>query len=236
MSWWAALYDDWLADQLLVREVGEVEATARFLCERLRLRAGSRVLDQCCGIGSVAMPLAARGIRVVGVDQAEPYIARATREARERHLEATFVAADACQFVPPERVDAAFSWWTSFGYFDDDDANLTMLARAFDALVPGGAFALDTMNVPGVFRGFQRDVVHRRETPRGDVVLLRESTIDLASGRMLKRWTYFVDGRREVEHESSVRLYLPDAVVGMLRRAGFVDVELVGSLRGSPCL
>jgi SAM-dependent methyltransferase len=234
MSWWSALYDDWLADQLLVREVGEVEATVNFLCERLRLRAGSHVLDQCCGIGSVAIPLAARGIRVVGVDQAEPYIARATREAGERRLGARFFAADACHFVPPERVEGAFNWWTSFGYFEDDDANLAMLARAFDALVPGGCFALDTMNIPGVLRGFRRDVALRRETPRGEVLLLRESTIDLARGRLLKRWTYFMGHEKKVEHTSSVKLYMPDVVAGMLRRAGFADVEMLGSLDGEP--
>jgi SAM-dependent methyltransferase len=233
VNWWSALYDDWLADQLLVRQPGEVAATADFLCEYLRLRAGARVLDQCCGIGSVAFPLAARGMQVLGVDQAEPYIARATREAGERGLAARFVAADACHFVPPERVEGAFNWWTSFGYFDDDKANLAMLARAFDSLVPGGRFALDTMNVPGVLRGFQRDVVLRRDTPRGEVLLLRESTIDLARGRMLKRWTYFL-GHEKVEHASSVALYMPDVVAGMLRRAGFVDVEMLGSLEGDP--
>jgi SAM-dependent methyltransferase len=234
MTWWSELYDDWLADQLLVRDAGEVEATVDFLIDRLRLARGSRVLDQCCGIGSVALPLAARGVRVLGVDQAEAYVARAAREARERRLEAVFVAADACRFTPDEPVDAAFNWWTSFGYFDDDDANLAMLARAHAALAPGGHFALDTMNLPGVLRGFQRDVVSRRRTPRGEVLLLRETTIDLVAGRMLKKWTYYVGDRREVEHTSSVKMYMPDVVAGMLRRAGFVEVELVGSLRGEP--
>jgi SAM-dependent methyltransferase len=234
VSWWAALYDDFLAEQLLVREPGEVESTVAFLFDRLHLSAGSRVLDQCCGIGSVALPLAARGVRVVGVDQAEPYVARATREARERNLPAVFVAADACGFMPGEPVDAAFNWWTSFGYFEDDEANLAMLRRAFDALAPGGLFALDTMNVPGVLRGFQRDVVSRRRTPRGEVLLLRESTIDLAAGRLLKRWTYFSGDRRVVEHASSVKLYMPDVVASMLRRAGFAGVDLLGSLAGEP--
>jgi SAM-dependent methyltransferase len=234
MNWWGALYDDWLADQLLVRDPGEAEATVDFLCSRLGLDAGARVLDQCCGIGSIALALASRGMRVVGVDQAESYVSRAEREARVRGLKATFVAADACAFLPSERVDAAFNWWTSFGYFDDDDSNLAMLARACDALLPGGRFALDTMNVPGVLRSFQRDVVLRRETPRGEVLLLRESTLDLAGGRMLKRWTYLLGGERKVERTSSVRLYMPDAVARMLRRAGFDDVALVGSLAGEP--
>lgn len=234
VSWWSALYDDWLAEQLLVREPGEVESTVTFLSARLRLRPGARVLDQCCGIGSVALPLASAGMQVIGVDQAEAYIARAARDAQARGLDAAFVADDACRFVPPRAVDAAFNWWTSFGYFDDDETNLAMLARASDALVPGGRFALDTMNVPGVLRGFQREVRLRRQTPRGEVLLLRESTVDLVRGRLLKRWTYFVGGEQKVEHASSVKLYMPDVVAGMLRRAGFSEVEMVGSVAGEP--
>ncbi|HEX3772665.1 MAG TPA: methyltransferase domain-containing protein [Polyangiaceae bacterium] len=234
MSWWSALYDDWLAEQLLVRDPGEVASTLAFLGGRLGLERGMRVLDQCCGIGSVALPLAARGFQVVGVDQAEGYVARAAKDAQAQGLDATFVAADACRFVPSAPVHAAFNWWTSFGYFDDDDMNLAMLARARDALVPGGRFALDTMNVAGVLRGFQRDVALRRETPRGEVLLLRESRVDLESGRMIKRWTYFLGSEKKAEHPSSVKLYMPDVVAGMLRRAGFTDVEMFGGLSGEP--
>lgn len=232
MTWWSQLYDDWLAEQLLVREPGEVDATVAFLVERLALRRGTRVLDQCCGIGSVALALAAWGADVVGVDQARAYVERAAREARERGHCVEFVTADACRFVPSAPVDAAFNWWTSFGYFDDDGDNRAMLARAFDALAPGGRFALDTMNGPGVLRGFQRDVVLRRRTPQGDVVLLRESEMDLPRGRLLKRWTYYVDGAERVRRESSVRLYMPDAVAAMLASVGFVDVELLGGIAG----
>ena len=58
MSWWSSLYDDWLAEQLLVREPGEIDATLAFLVDRLRLAPGARVLDQCCGISSLTLPQA----------------------------------------------------------------------------------------------------------------------------------------------------------------------------------
>jgi SAM-dependent methyltransferase len=234
MTWWATLYDDLLADQLLVRDDHEVAGTVAFLTRVLDIRKGSRVFDQCCGTGSVAIPLAAAGARVVGVDQAASYIARGKEAATLCSLELELVAADARHFVPSERVDCAFNWWTSFGYSADDDENLAMLKRASDALVSGGRFALDTMNVPGVLRRFQRDIVVRRTTKRGEVVLLRETELHLARGIMAKRWTYYVDGRRESEHTSEMRLYMPDAIVRLLGRAGFVDVELVGSTDGEP--
>ncbi len=234
MNWWETLYDDWLADQLLARSEDDARPDVDFLVRRLDLGPGARVLDQCCGIGSLALPLAARGFDVVGVDQAAGYVARAQRDARARGLHLELVAADARAFVPRAPVNAAFNWWTSFGYADRDEDNVAMLARAFDALVPGGAFALDTMNVPGVLRSFQRDVAVRRTTPRGEVLLLRESSVDLARGVMLKRWTYHLDGKQVADHRSRVRLYMPDTIARMLASVGFEAIELLGSTEGEP--
>lgn len=233
-AWWEPLYDDLLADVLLVREPGEAEATVRFLVERLGLTPGARVFDQCCGIGGLSLPLAARGFRVVGVDQSAAYIERGLREAREAGLQVELHAADALEFVPAEPADGAFNWWTSFGHPPTDEGNLRMLRRAFDALRPGGVFLLDSLHLPGVLRGFQRDVVLRRATPRGEVTLLRESAIDLDRGTMEKLWTYFLPDGSRVSHPSSLRLYMPHQVKAMLEAAGFERVTLLGSLRGEP--
>jgi SAM-dependent methyltransferase len=227
-AWWQPLYDDLLAELLLERaDVGE---TLDCLVRVLRLERGARVLDQCCGIGSLAVPLAARGFRVVGVDQSARYVERAKKDAARAGVEVDLVAADACAFVPKGPVDAAFNWWTSFGYAPDDEGNCAMLRRAFEALVPGGAFALDFMNVPGVYRGFQRSVVTRK----AEVVLVRESELDLSRGVMKKRWTYFVPGGERVVHDSAVRLYQPHDLGEMLRSVGFEGIEFFGDVGGEP--
>jgi SAM-dependent methyltransferase len=234
-SWWTSLYDDLLAEVLLERAGGpEVEATVDFLERALELPPGSTVFDQCSGIGSLALPLAARGHRVVGVEQAPAYAARARAEAEARGLPCRFVAGDAFLAGPGEPCQGAFNWWTSFGYALDDRKNTEMLARAFEALVPGGVFVLDTMNLPGVLRGFREHEVTRRATPRGAVVLLRESRVDTAAGALRKRWTYFLPDGRRVEHRSQVRLYLPHTLADLCRGAGFGGVELYGSIAGAP--
>ena len=234
-QWWSTLYDDLLTEMLLERaDEAELAATVSFLAERLELRPGATVLDQCSGIGSVALPLAARGYRVIGVEQSEPYVARARRDAEARGLSCRFVAGDALAVGPGEPCDAGFNWWTSFGYTLDDRQNAEMLARAFEALVPGGRFVLDTLNLPGVLRGFREHVVTRRATSRGEVTLVRESRVDLGAGALLKRWTYFLPDGRRVEHDSTVRLYLPHTLGELFRSVGFTSVELFGSIAGDP--
>ena len=212
----------------------EVEATLDFLTDKLELRPGSTVFDQCSGTGSLALPLAARGHRVIGVEQSQAYVARAQQQAATRGLACRFVAGDAFEVGPGEPCDAVFNWWTSFGYALDDRKNGEMLSRAFEALVPGGIFLLDTLNLPGVLRGFRLHEVTRRATARGEVVLVRESRVDAAAGALRKRWTYFLPDGRRVEHDSAVRLYLPHTLADLCKAAGLTDVVLYGSTMGDP--
>src|SRR5262249_53201722 len=142
-GWWESLYDELAAEVFLAAtDPAELDATATFLIDHLALSPGDLVFDQCCGIGTVALALAGRGLRVLGVDQSEPYVRRAAAEAQRRGLPGcSFHAGDACAFAPAQRCAAAFNWRTGFGNADDE-ANGRMLARAFEALRPGGRFAL----------------------------------------------------------------------------------------------
>ena len=234
-DWWQTLYDDTVAALLLVRrDPAETAATVRFLVERLGLRPGATAFDQCCGVGSLALPLAESGVRVFGVDQSEGYVRRAAEEADRRRLPCRFAAADALAFTAPEPCDAAFNWNTSFGNHADDDRNRDMLRRAFESLRPGGRFALDYQHVPRVLRHFQRSLTHRLPTPTGDLIVLRESTADLPAGALRQRWLFLTpDGRREERH-SLVRLYLPHELARLLAHVGFAEVEFGGGVCGEP--
>jgi 2-polyprenyl-3-methyl-5-hydroxy-6-metoxy-1,4-benzoquinol methylase len=221
---------------LLVRDdANEVERTLHFLQEKLLLTSGTRVYDQCCGIGSLSIPLASLGHQVVGVDQCARYIERA-EQAKPEAIQLQFTAADACEFVCEEPCDAVFNWWTSFGYAPTDQQNLQMLRRAYESLKPGGRFALDYLNVPGILRNFQRHVVTRRSCELGDVVLIRESEIDLSRGTMEKIWSYQLPDGTHVNRSSSVRLYMPHEICEMFSEVGFEKVELYGNIAGEALL
>jgi len=230
MTWWAELYDDALADVLLERT--DVERTLKFLRNVLAIAPGDRVLDQCCGIGSLAIPLARAGFEVVGVDQAAGYIARATAAAAG--ASAKFFVGDAFTWRPERMCNAAFNWWTSFGYAARDADNQRMLKRAAEAIVPGGRFALDFMNVPQVLRGFQPTVVVERDGTK----LTRETTLDLAAGTMAKTWRYELPESKIVGTQpvrtSTLRLYMPSQLIELLRASGFDDIELYGDETGEP--
>jgi SAM-dependent methyltransferase len=232
-NWWKSFYNEALPEDYLARvDTDELSATVSFLEEKLAVQPGSTIFDQCCGIGSLSIPLGQRGARVIGVDQCEAYIRRARVEAEASHLACDFHVGDAFEFLPSRPCDAAFNWWTSFGYAVSDLQNSLMLRRAWEALRAGGWFALDFPNMAHLLRHFAPSIVRRCGPDGAETMIVRESHIALDRGALEQRWTIDLpDGRRQIGH-SSVRLYLAHHLANMLSDCGFEDIQFFGSVRG----
>lgn len=229
--WWQTFYDENLADMLLEQtSAAEISRAADFLIQALALRSGESVLDQCCGSGRLTWEMARRGYSMRGMDLIPGYIQRAQQREPASANVPCFEVADAFVFKADPPCDAVFNWWTSFGYAEDDAINTLMLRRAWESLRPGGRYALDFMNVPGLYRHFLPHVVTRC----GEVTLIRESTLDLSASVIRKQWTYFLPEGRRVVHHSAVRLYDPAALRRMFEAAGFADVTYFGDVDASP--
>lgn len=232
--WWDDFFDDTYAEIGLI-PTGEAELASRDalvdrLVDRLGLRAGDTVFDQCCGIGRLSLPMAERGIQVIGVDQSRRYIERASAEAARRGLPCEFHLGDAIEFRPTRLCDAAFNWFTSFGYDRDDRVNAQMLHRAFESLRPGGWFGLDLMSVPRVLREFRECLaVRHRQPDGGELLLIQEPTIDFRAGMILGEWTFVApDGTRHTRRVEN-RAYMPSELIALFERAGFASIDLCGA-------
>jgi SAM-dependent methyltransferase len=82
-----------------------LEPSAMEFLARLRVQAGTRMLDVACGAGQISIPAARAGARVTGVDIATNSIERARARAREEGLDARFDEGDA-EMLPYK--DASF--------------------------------------------------------------------------------------------------------------------------------
>lgn len=65
--------------------------------ERLKIKAGSRVLDVACGTGNTAIPAAKAGAHVTGVDIATNLLEQAKKRAADERLQIRFEEGDAEQ-------------------------------------------------------------------------------------------------------------------------------------------
>jgi SAM-dependent methyltransferase len=189
----------------------------------LDLQPGQAVLDLCCGHGTLANALAARGCRVTGLDSSEVFLARARADAT---TDAEFVAGD-MRRLPAAwtgRFDRVVNWTTAFGYFDDD-TNRAVLAEVARVLRPGGRLTMDLDNLPKFLASWTPSRI-TASLPGGDMLVDR-NTLDPLTLRFEVERTVIRDGKaRRLTFVK--RLFAYPELRDWLTAAGFTDITAHG--------
>jgi SAM-dependent methyltransferase len=136
----ARLYDPWSVS---------VTEDVQFYVEEAQ-RAGSPVVELAVGTGRIAVPTAAAGIRVIGIDSS-PGMLEVCRERAELAGVAGLLDLRLGELEAPpveERVGLVTCPFRSFLHLLDDEARLRALRAARELLVPGGRLAFDVF-APG---------------------------------------------------------------------------------------
>lgn len=116
--------------------------------------------------------------------------------------------------------DAVVCWFTSFGYFDDDD-NRLVLQEFANVLRPGGTLLIETMHHDGFVRGFACAPV-ATITERGEDLMIDVTSFDPVLGRIETERSVRRDGQLRRSHHS-VRLPTVPEFDSWLRAAGFSE-------------
>jgi SAM-dependent methyltransferase len=227
-EWPVAFFDE---DYLTIyRPMFSEEVTARetdFIESALGLEPGAKLLDLACGFGRHAIGMAKRGYQVTGLDFNAGYLKIAEAVAQESGLRVHWQQGDMRTLPFEGEFDAAYSYFTSFGYFSDDE-NEKVIEGVARALRPGGRFLIDV---------FHRDWVlthptHRVWNQREDGSLLMEETgFDLRHSRVTARQIHLTpDGAKRLEKSYTVRAYTCAELAAMLHRHGLEVREAWGGI------
>src|SRR6266540_573160 len=96
------------------------------IVELLDRPPGAEILDCPCGHGRIANELAARGFRVAGLDASEFFLERARADAAAQGVAVEYTQGDMRSLPWRERFDALVNWFTSFGYFSDEQNKVVL--------------------------------------------------------------------------------------------------------------
>ena len=201
----------------------------------LAKRHGGPVLDLACGTGRIAIPVAAAGIAVTGIDLSRPMLDHGRRKAGD--LPVRFVEADCRAFDLGERFRFAVMSGHGFQFMLSDDDQRALLACVHRHLAPGGVFAFETRNSkvepfvdivePEFWRAYAAPDGTRVET-------WTTETADRATGiihyTVIRRWP---DGR-DVPCRVAIRFSDADHVTRLIGEAGFELLALYGDWDGAP--
>jgi SAM-dependent methyltransferase len=216
MSWYETAFRKQYLDLYYHRDEESAKSEASFAARALGLAAESRVVDVACGAGRHARALGAMGFRVVGVDLSRDLLAEARGVARVR--------GDMRALPFRGAFDAATSFFTSFGYFDDAGNRAAMESIA-GVLRPGGTLLLDFLNAVAVEAHL---VPESREERDGRKYWIRRRIED---GRVVKDVVVEEEGLT-LSYSESVRLYLHHDLIRLMKGAGLSPIASYGAFDG----
>ena len=143
-TWFASWFDTKYYHILYKdRNYREAQIFMDNLTHYLNLPEKAKVLDLACGKGRHSIYLNQLGFDVLGVDLSENSIADATKNTSDT---LHFSVHDMREPMP-EKYDAIFNLFTSFGYFENADDNKKTLRSIKESLSEYGFAVIDFMNV-----------------------------------------------------------------------------------------
>jgi SAM-dependent methyltransferase len=135
-----------------------------------------RVLDAACGIGTQALPLAARGFHVTARDLSPAAVARLQREAHVRRLIIDAAVADMRQVASSVSgsFDVALAFDNSISHLLTDGDLRAAFQQFFSVLRAGGVFLCSVRDYDKVQRGEPATHLYGRREYGGDIFHLRQ--------------------------------------------------------------
>ncbi len=216
MNWYETAFRKQYLDLYYHRDDAAAKGEASFAARALGLEAGARVVDVACGAGRHARALRGLGLHAVGIDLSRELLAEANGVVRVR--------ADMRALPFRGAFDAATSFFTSFGYFDDQ-GNARAMASIARALRPGGMLLLDFLNAVAVEAHLVPESSEERD---GRKYHVRRRIED---GRVVKDVRIEEEGLT-LSYSESVRLYLHHDLINLLKGAGLSVVASSGAFDG----
>ncbi len=205
-----------------------------FFASFLDDKASIRVLDYGCGTGRLALELAKRGHRVVGIDPARESVNTAKRKPGAEKV--TWMTGFSDQ-LPAESFDIILMTSHVAQFIIEDEAWSGLLADFKRSLAPNKRLVFDT-----------RDPADRRWERWNPTDSQRN--IRLQGGRTVRAWTEVVrasgnlitfihhydfhDGTPELTSESTLRFRSLDELTTSLTGAGFTIKEIYGGFDREP--
>jgi len=227
--WYVNAFRSDYAKRYAHRDEAEAKANIRAILNWFPVDPTARILDLACGAGRHLIALHQAGLtRLTGLDLSRDLLDLARNRLQELGItKVQLIRGDMRAIGIHNRFDAVFSFFSSFGYFANDQTNTAVIGEIAAALKTGGAVLIDTMNPPHV-----RATLVAEETLDIDGRHVNVSRRITTDNRVEKTVVVHHNGARCRETFESVRLYDGEEMTHMLENAGFADIRLAGALDG----
>lgn len=225
-DWWKNFFDEIYFEiyREFVEQPERIRKETEAIKSALNLPQGSKILDLACGQGRHAVELAKLGFEVVGLDYSSYLLNIARERAEQNGVDVKFVEGDMRNLpFDDHEFDGVYSFFTSFGYFDDED-NMKVLAEIARVTRPGGMILIEMSNPLKVIKSLYPFSWFEV----GRYIVLEESWFDALKMRAYTKRKIFLDGNLIDERTNFVRFYTSAELSFLLKGLGFDVIKVFG--------
>ncbi|WP_420553671.1 class I SAM-dependent methyltransferase [Tenacibaculum aiptasiae] len=199
------------------RNDADAQFFMRNITSFLNLPKSSHIADLPCGKGRHSVYLNSLGYKVTGGDLSSNSIKHAKQfENDTLHFEVWDMR------TPLEnKYDAVFNLFTSFGYFDDDKEDITILKSLKNGLKENGVVVLDFLNVEKV-----KNSLIKEETKSIDGIDFNIKK-EIKDGFILKHISFFADDKQH-SYTEQVKFLTLDKMQSYFENAGLKIKHVFG--------
>lgn len=231
-DWWRSLFGS-----IYLKTDGDVvenDANTRHEIDRFLeatgLEVNDRYLDVCCGQGRHCLELARRGYKnITGLDRSRYLVRLARKRAKTEKLDVSFHEGDARKFrLPSDSFNCVSLLGNSFGYFDNEEDDLSILRSVQRVLKTGGTLALDLTDGEWMKEHFEP---RSWEWIDQNHFVCRERSLSQDKTRLISR-EVVVHAERGVIADQfyAERLFTREEILGLLEQVGFESIRNHGNL------
>ncbi len=189
-----------------------------------------RILDVCCGTGTMCQMLVAEGFELEGFDLSPDMIAEARRKAEKKGLDIRFEVADAAVVEMGKRYDAAYSFFDSLNNVLDKSRLQMAFERAWEHLLPGGSWIFDVNTA----YAFETKLFDQENLKPTSLLKYHWTGHWDPDTRLIRVDMMFWKDGEEFRETHRQRAYGHLELVEMLEKAGFVEIKAYNSYSLDP--
>ncbi len=136
-----------LGDEWLSRRKSSVQTEKELAYLTGLLKKGCKILDLACGYGRFAIPLAAMGYNVEGIDITPIFIEKAIDEAKKRNLNIEFSVGDMKRLhYPDNSFDSVICMWNAFSELSQEQDQVRVIVEIYRVLKSNGMGIVEVRN------------------------------------------------------------------------------------------
>lgn len=231
-AWYEESFGSHYLEVYAHRDGREAEDDARAIITLINPDRDAPLLDLGCGSGRHLAALHRLGFRfLVGLDLSAELLGEAARNLPRGDGGRVMLVRGDMREIPHHQCFATvLSFFTTFGYFEEDNDNARIVHAVHRVLRRGGVFVLDYINRNRLITDFVPE--DEQDLPGMHVRNVRSLTE--GGRRVEKRITVERVGMEPVTLFESVRLFTREEITDMFAIAGLGNIRCFGSLAGDP--